>query len=305
MNLSRRALAHLWIALAPLASSFAQPADPAQEAPPATREQAFTQAGVKLVPGPAKVPLGTVAELTVPAGFHFVGPDSLDRFYELTQNSRSGQEVGVLMSPSDWMLFFDFDPVGYVKDDDKDQLDPQKLMSAMTEGEEESNAARQERGWEAIKVAGWATQPHYDEKTNHLKWAINLTSSADNHQEVWINESIRLLGRSGVMKATLVADAPLFKQAEAEAEALLAGSFDYVSGEKYTEFKPGDRIAEYGLAALVVGGAGAMAAKAGLFAKLASFLGKAWKLVVFAVVGLGVAISKLWNRITGAKAPPA
>jgi uncharacterized membrane-anchored protein len=203
------------------------------------------------------------------------------------------------------MLFFDFDPVGYVKDDDKDQLDPQKLMSAMTEGEEESNAARQERGWEAIKVAGWATQPHYDEKTNHLKWAINLTSSADNHQEVWINESIRLLGRSGVMKATLVADAPLFKQAEAEAEALLAGSFDYVSGEKYTEFKPGDRIAEYGLAALVVGGAGAMAAKAGLFAKLASFLGKAWKLVVFAVVGLGVAISKLWNRITGAKAPPA
>lgn len=298
-----RVVACALLALLPVRFVVAQ--ETANATPPATRAEAFIQAGVKLVAGPAKVPLGSVAELKVPAGFHFVGPDSLDRFYELTQNNRNGQEVGVLMAPSNWMLFFDFDPVGYVKDDEKDELDPQALMSAMTANENEANEARRQRGWDAIKVAGWATQPHYDQKTHHLKWAINLTSSADNHREVWINESIRLLGRSGVMKATLVADAPVFKQSETEAEALLAGEFTYVSGEKYSEFKAGDKVAKYGLTALVLGGAGAMAAKAGLFAKLAAYLGKAWKLVVLGVMGLGMAISRLWNRITGSKAPPA
>ncbi len=271
---------------------------------PKSFAEAIQQAGVKLVTGPATVPLGHVAEMKIGAGFHFVGADQLELFYNLTQNSRSGNEVGVLLSPENWMLFFAYDDIGYVKDEDKDELKPDKLMEAMTAGQDDDNRARQERGWDAMKVAGWATPPHYDEKTNNLKWAINLTSSRDNFQEVWINESIRLLGRGGVMSATLVTDPAQFKEHELAVDRLLATDFTYVAGEKYAEFKSGDKIAEYGLAALVLGGAGAVAMKTGLLAGLLSFVGKMWKAVVFAVVALGAGIAKIWNKITGAKGGP-
>ena len=271
------------------------------EAPPKTREEAYERAGVKLLKGPATVPLGKAAEMKIPEGYSFVGPDSLDKFFELTRNSRGGNEVGVVLAPNNWLLFFDYDEIGYVKDDDKDKLNADKLMSSMTENQTAANEARKSRGWDEMKLQGWATPPHYDEKTNNLKWAFNLSSSQDSFKDVWVNGSIRLLGRGGVMNVTLVTDTANFKQAEVEADRLLAGNFNYVTGQKYAEFKPGDKVAKYGLAALVLGGGVAAAAKLGLLAQLGAFLGKAWKLVVAAVVGMGIAIKKLLNKFTGAR----
>ena len=267
---------------------------------PKTREEAFERAGVKLVKGPATVQLGKVAELKLPQGYSFVGKDSLDRFYELTQNMRNGKEVGVVMAPA-FMLFFDYDDVGYVKDEEKDKLDGNKLMKAMTANEDEVNAARKKRGWDEMKIKGWATAPYYDTKTNNLKWAINLATSQDGFKDVFINESIRLLGRGGVMNVTLVTDTPGFKVAETTADKLLAENFSYVAGQKYAEFKSGDKVAAYGLSALVLGGAAVTAAKLGWFAKLGVFFGKAWKAIVVALVAVAVGIKKLFGRITGAQ----
>ena len=261
-----------------------------------SRNEALQRAKVKFTAGPATVPVGKVAELKLPANFAYVGPDSLDRFYELTHNMRNGNEAGVLLSPGDWLLFFDYDEIGYVKDDDKNQLNADKLMKSMAEGQDDANADRKKRGWDEMKLKGWASPPHYDPKTNNLKWAINLTSSSDGFKEVSINESIRLLGRAGVMNVTLVTDAAGFKAAEAEADRMLAGNFSYVTGQKYAEFKTGDKVAAIGLSALVLGGAGVMAAKSGLLAKM-------WKLVIVAIAAVAAAVKKLWNRITGAKPP--
>jgi uncharacterized membrane-anchored protein len=276
----------------------------AAEAKPKTREEALKQAGVKLQAGPATVPLGKVAELKLPEGYHFVGQDSLDRFYELTQNMRSGSEVGVVIAPG-YMLYFDYAETGYVKDEDKDKLDAGKLMKSMTENESESNEARKKRGWDEMKLKGWATAPHYDSKTNNLKWAINLSSSRDQFKEIWINESIRLLGRTGVMNVTLASSTEGFKAAELDTGKLLASNFGYVSGQKYSEFKAGDKVAAYGLSALVLGGAGVMAAKMGLLAKFGVLLGKFWKAIVFGLIAIGAVIRKFWDKIIGAKAPPA
>lgn len=270
------------------------------EAPRKSREEALREAGVKLQAGPAVVPLGKVAELKLPEGHQFVGEDSLDRFYQLTQNVRSGNEVGVVLAPG-YMLFFDYDEIGYVKDEDKNELDADKLMKSMTEGEEASNAARKKRGWDEMKLRGWATKPYYDAKTNNLKWAINLSSSADGYKELWINESIRLLGRGGVMNVTLAVGNEGFKTAEVAADKLLAENFGYVTGQKYSEFKAGDKVAAYGLSALVLGGAGVAAAKMGLFAKLGAFLGKAWKGIVFVLIAIGAALKKFFGRVTGAQ----
>jgi uncharacterized membrane-anchored protein len=143
-----------------------------------------------------------------------------------------------------------------------------------------------------MKLAGWAAEPHYDTKTNNLKWAIKLTSSSDNHPSQWINESIRLLGRGGVMEVTLVTGNDTFIADSAAADNLLSQRFGYVAGHRYAEYKEGDKVAQYGLAALVLGGAGAAALKFGFFQKF-------WKALVFGGAALIAGIGKLWNKITG------
>lgn len=308
MNFSR---AFLGLALVLTGVLHAADKPAASEAPPEqpkTREEALRQAGVKLEAGPATVALGKIAELKIPEGSHFVLSESLDRYYQLTQNTRNGREVGVLLAKG-YSLYFDYSDTGYVKDEDKDKLDADKLMKAMTENEEASNEARKQRGWDEIKLKGWATTPHYDEQTHHLKWAINLTSSEDKFKEVFINESIRLLGRGGVMNVTLVSGGgAAFKAAELEADQLLAKNFNYVSGQTYTEFKTGDKVAAYGLSALVLGGGAVMAAKLGWLASLGVWFGKMWKAIVFGLVALGAAIKKLFNKFTGSRPdqpPPA
>lgn len=302
MHLRRTLLLTAW-----LFSGFVRAAEPAPEKTaveadkqPKTREEALQRAGVKLVAGPATVALGKVGELKLPADYHCVAKESLNRFYELTQNVPSGNEVGVVLAPG-YMLFFDYDETGYVKDEDKDQLDGEKLMKSMTENQDAANESRKQRGWDEMKLKGWATAPHYDAKTNNLKWAINLTSSRDGFKQVWINESIRLLGRSGVMNVTLASSTEGFKVAEVEAEKLLAGNFNYVAGQKYAEYKAGDKVAAYGLSALVLGGGAVMAAKLGWFAAFGAWIGKAWKAFVFVLIAAGAVLKKLWNKITGAR----
>lgn len=303
MRLLHAALA-LLLGISIAVSQAAEKAVEAKDAgAPKTREERFQAAGVKLTAGPATVQLGKVAELKLPENYSFVGPDSLDRFYQITQNMRNGKEVGVVMAPN-YMLFFDYDDTGYVKDEEKDKLESDKLLKAMTEGEDESNEARKERGWDQMKIKGWATAPHYDTKTNNLKWAINIASSQDGFKDVFINESIRLLGRGGVMNVTLVTGTPGFKAAETEADKLLASNFSYLSGQKYSEFKAGDKVAAYGLSALVLGGGAVAAAKLGLFAKLGVFFGKFWKAIVFGVIALGAVIKKIFNKVTGANPEP-
>jgi uncharacterized membrane-anchored protein len=298
MKQLRSFAASLALAFAPL-SGFA-----AGETPPTPPDSlALPQAeaapkmaipGVNLTHGPTTVKLGTIAEIKIPEGYAFVGLDSIDQYYALNQNTRQGNELGVVITPDDWELHFDYDDVGYVNDDDKDKLDASKLYASLEEGVTAGNETRRAKGWPEFKLRGWLTQPRYDEKTNNLTWAFKLSSSRDNHQHIGLNEKIRLLGRGGVMNVTLVAGLDNFQESEAQAQKLLT-EFTYVSGQKYAEYKKGDKLAQYGLAALVVGGAGAIAVKAGLLGVLAKF----WKVIVAGVVGIGIGIARIWKKIVG------
>ena len=305
MNTSRSLLSAVALLLLPLALPATEPETPVAatsteaEAAPKTMADRLRSAGVKLTSGPAKVALGKLAEYDLPAGQHFVGEDSLDLFYKLTKNMRGGNEVGVVLSDERWMMFFDYDEVGYVKDDDKDKLDADKLMASLVEGQKRGNEARKEQGWDEMKLMGWAATPHYDETTHNLKWALKLSSSSDNYQDVWINENIRILGRGGYMNVTLVANPELFEAASRTAGTLLASNFGYSAGHKYAEWKQGDKVAAYGLSALVLGGGAVAAAKMGLLAKFGAILAKGWKVVVLAVGALGAGLVKLFRNLTG------
>ena len=97
------------------------------------------------------------------------------------------------------------------------------------------------------------------------------------------------------MSAILVSDAKSLTQDVDEFKRSLQG-FEYVSGERYSEFKQGDKIAEYGLAALILGGAAAVATKKGFWAAIVAFFAAFWKLAVAAGVAILAWLGSLFRR---------
>jgi uncharacterized membrane-anchored protein len=238
--------------------------------------------------GPATAELGDIARIDLPAGFRFSGKDGTRRFLELTENPTSGRELGVII-PADrdsglWFVIFEFDPIGYVKDDDKDDLDADAILGSIRKGTEAANEERRRRGWSTMTIVGWHTPPHYDLKTNHLTWAINGAGDGGNV----VNYSVRLLGRRGVMDIDLVLSPEQVETIVPAFENVLDG-FSFRTGSRYAEFRQGDKVAAYGLTALVAGGAGAALAKSGL-------LGKLWKAIVIGIAALIGVLKKLLGR---------
>ncbi len=231
--------------------------------------------------GPIEARIGDKATIKVPDGYVFLDEKNTSRFLELAGNPpRPGH---YLFGPRslDWWSVFAFDASGYVKDDEK--IDADELLRTLKEADEPSNAERKKLGMPAIHTVGWEVPPHYDAGTRRLEWGMRLRS--DTGEDV-VNYTSRLLGRSGVMAAILVSD-PRTLTADRRAFATALNDFSYVPGERYSEFKQGDKIAEYGLAALIVGGAAAVATKKGFWAALVAFLGAFWKLIAgVAVAGV-------------------
>ena len=246
--------------------------------------------------GPGTGEIGDIARIRIPEGFRFAGRAGVKRFMELTQNPTSGNELAVMLSPGGpndetWFVIFEFNPIGYVKDDEKGTLDANAILKSLKAGNERGNEERRKRGWSTLDLVGWRTPPRYDPITNNLTWAIRATSEGT---EV-INHSVRLLGRRGVMDADLVLSPGQVATAVPDFDSLLSG-FEFVPGNRYAEWVKGDRVAQYGLTALVAGGVGAAAVKSGL-------LGKLWKVLVFGVLAVGAALKKFLSGLFGSKEP--
>ncbi len=253
-----------------------------------TSISAFAQSDIQWQDGPTIGKLGQHAEVKVPEGYRFTGQAGTKRFLELTQNPPNGRELGVII-PADpeegkfWFMIFEFDPVGYVKDEDKDKLDAAALLKSLKEGTEASNDERKSRGWDAFHISGWYKPPYYDTKTNNLTWAIRGHGDKAGEEDT-INYSTRVLGRRGTMNIDLVLGANGVDETVPHYETVMSG-FEYVQGQRYAEFVAGDKIAEYGLAALITGGAAAVALKTGLLQKF-------WKLIVVGFVALAGALKR-------------
>ena len=75
-------------------------------------------------------------------------------------NLTSNQEVGLVAPESfDWFIVFEFDPVGYVKDDDKDDLDADGMLKSIREGTEYANEQREKMGVPPHEDPRLETQP--------------------------------------------------------------------------------------------------------------------------------------------------
>lgn len=267
-------------------AAFAQ--DPAASAPPDT---AAAQSGPPEIPGvewqtEGMGQLGDQAEIRIPEGFVFTGQSGTQTLMKLMQNPVSGTELGFLAPPHlDWFLVFEFDESGYVKDDEKDELDADAILSSIKEGQEHGNEARRQSGWPELHILGWFTEPRYNERTQNLEWATRNQSEG----QEGINFNTRLLGRKGVMEVVLVGSPEKMPEILPVYEELLQG-YSYKEGHRYAEWRKGDKVAAYGLAALAAGGATVMASKAGLLAKF-------WKVLVVAGLACAGLVKKFWHRV--------
>ena len=243
--------------------------------------------------GPRHVELFSNSALEIPAGYMFLDPADTAKLQALTHNLGGGTQYFLAPEDLHWSAYFRFSDDGYVKDDE--QIDAAALLKSIRDNSEEGNKIRREKGWDELTVTGWQTPPHYDAQTKHLEWAIagrDVKSGED-----IVNFNTRLLGRGGVMSVVLLAEPTALPTSIAELKTALTG-FDYVAGQRYAEYKPGDKIAKYGLAALITGGAAAIAVKTGFWKVALGALAAGWKLIVAAVVALFAGIRNFFKRKT-------
>ena len=227
--------------------------------------------------------LGQLATIKIPDGYRYTGAAGTIKLMEAYGNLTSGAELGYI-APLDlgWFAVFEFENSGYVKDDEKNQLDADQILQQLRQGQVEANKELAKRGMPTLEVLGWQTPPFYNPQTHNLEWAIRLHGSDGSSI---MNYKTKILGRRGVMDVVLVCDEKQMAATVTAYQQLLQG-FAYRKEHSYAAFTQGDKVAAYGLTGLIVGGGLLAAAKTGLLAKL-------WKPLVAGVVAIGAFLKRL------------
>lgn len=207
--------------------------------------------------------------------------------------------VGVIVPPdfapmgdNSWAVTVEFKDDGYVKDEEFDSMDFDKVLKEMIEGSKEASKARIAEGYGKMELTGWANKPRYDKGSHKLYWAKRF--DVDDEVE-GLNYDIRVLGRHGYFELSLISDMNNLAGIESHIPEIL-GMVDFTDGNRYADYKAGDKTAAYGVAALVTGG---VLAKSGFFKVLLLGLAKFAKVGIVAVFALFAVIRRF---VTGKKA---
>ena len=241
------------------------------------------------VRGPRDITVSGNSTLSLPEGYVYLDAANTKKFLELNENLSSGKEVMIAPKSLRWSAYLVFEDAGYVKDDEK--LDADAILKTLKANNQAGNEERRRRGWTDLTLVGWSTPPAYNDTTKRLEWATLLRSQ---NQDA-TNFFTKILDRRGFTSVILVSSPEDAPGATADLNKVLTG-YRFNTGDTYAEWRPGDKVAEYGLAGLIVGGAVAAAAKTGLLKGLFVALAAAWKLVVAAVLALLAGLKSLFKR---------
>jgi uncharacterized membrane-anchored protein len=272
------------------------PAVAADDAPKMSAQQFLSTLTFR--EGKVQLP-GDIATLDLPSTFRYLDPaDAGKLLSEGWGNPPGAKTLGMivpadvnLLSAAGWGVVVTYDKDGHVKDDDADKINYADLLKDIQEGMLENNKARKEQGYAPMTLVGWAEQPSYDKSQHKLYWAKELHTEGDN--ENGLNYNIRVLGREGVLVLNAVSGMNQIAQVKTEMKKVTAFT-DFTPGNRYTDFNAGtDKVAEYGIAALVAGG---VAAKLGFFGKIFALLLAFKKIILIGVAAIGSWVYKLLGR---------
>lgn len=297
----------LVFAIAPsaLAAGSSPPASAAASAaPPSHDPEPPPENRLPWKEGPTRIDLGHELDLDLPEPYVFLGMPDAGRLLEKLGNFHNETLVGVVASKSedsDWFVTIRYESEGFIKDDEEIKSD--ELLEAIREGTEEGNKERVERGFKELHVEGWAEPPRYEKGLHHLVWALNARTV----DGVSVNFNTRVLGRHGYVAVNLVTEPEKLAANKPVAAALLAAT-SFRAGARYEDFnEKTDKVAEYGLIGLVLGGAGLGAAKlvkVGLLAKFGKVILAALIAGKKAIVLLFLGIGAFFKRLFGGKSAP-
>lgn len=240
------------------------------------------------IEGGVSVDLGTVASIELDPEFIFLDAEDTKQMSLDYGDPVSGFEVGSIFPMDDnqtWAVFFDYEETGHIKDDEKEKINAKALLKSYKDGAEEVNKERQPE--DRYYVTGWDIEPFYDENTNNLTWSLLLE---DENKEAFLNYNTRILTREGNISVILVTD-PNNREIDKQIlDEKILSMLNVKDGNKYADFDEStDKVAGYGLSALILGGAGlAVAKKAGLLAVILAF-GKKFGILIIA------GIAAIWS----------
>jgi len=254
-------------------------------------------AGLKFETGTVSIGSG-LATATLPPEFKYLNGSDSSRLLTLFGNPPQKNLGTILPAKTDllndenaWFIVMQYDEDGYVKDDDAEKINYTDLLKQMQTSISEANEERAKEGYSSLKLIGWATPPRYDRGSHKMFWAkeIKFGDSPENT----LNYNIRMLGRKGVLVLNAVAGMNKLAEIEAATPQILS-MVDFNAGNRYTDFNGStDKVATYGIAALVAGG---VAAKAGLFKVAGIFLLKFWKVILIGIAAVGGFVKKIFTR---------
>ncbi len=242
------------------------------------------------------------AVLHVPKGFRYLNKaQSIYVLTDLWGNPADSSILGLLvpenrgvMTSNSWAFTISYNEMGYVKDDDAEDIDYDDLFEEMKKEFKENNPEREKLGYPAIELVAWASPPHYDKDKKILHWAKELKFGNDSINT--LNYNLRVLGRKGIFMLNAVAGMPELPEVKLNIDKVIA-SVEFKDGHKYSDFVPDvDNVAAWTIGGLV---AGKVLAKVGFFVLLAKF----WKLIVIAVAAAGSYIWKFFKRKKENEAP--
>jgi len=246
--------------------------------------------------GPAEIPLSNQGVLHLPEGYLFVPAIEAKKVMGMLGNKTGPDLLGLIFSRTGdihWYIAVEYFKSGYVKDDDAKNLNADKLLSDIKEYTEEGNKDLVAKGRSPIHVMQWIQAPLYDHQTHQLVWSILAKS---NRPDNLVNYNAYTLGREGMLSFVLVTPYSMIEPSKIDENTIMT-SYQFNEGKRYSDFRAGtDRVAAFGLAALI---AGLAAKKLGLVALLGVFLVKIWKglVVVFLLfyTKIKVKIKKWFN----------
>lgn len=238
-----------------------------------------------------------IGTLNVPEGFRYL--DATQAAYvihDLWGNPHGEGTLGMIVpeyvgiaDEHAWAFIITYDEMGYVKDNDADEIDYDELLKEMQSDAASANEERVKAGYEPIAIIGWAAKPYYDSEKKVLHWAKEIKFGETDGTT--LNYNVRILGRKGVVVLNAVAAMTELPDVQKKIAPVLA-AFNYDDGNRYADFNPDvDEVAAWTIGGLV---AGKVLAKAGIFALLLKNI----KLIALAIGGIATAAWRWYRKKT-------
>lgn len=281
-----------------VSTAYAEPEEQAETPVEQEAKAAFDAAIQAMQRGPAKIPFNEQASLNLPDGYGFIPKNEGGRFMKALGNNVDDRFLGLIIPTSEvsswWLIDVAYNPEGYIKDDDAKDWKADDLLNSLIEGTKAANEDRAARGIPEIEVVGWVEEPKYDAQEHRLVWSVAVKNKGQEPgAEQSVNYNTLMLGREGYISMNLIASRNSIESLKPVAKTLLA-DLDFNNGKRYADFNSDtDKVAEYGLAALV---AGVAAKKLGLIAVVTAFVVKFAKVFIIAAAAGVAGLGKLFGK---------